>query len=113
MLLTMAATLLACGSDVDARFVNNWKLVEIDGEAYDTDLYMDLRDDGTYDARWIDMTGTDAEDISGTWYAMEYGEGDIDLFLFIGEEDSRIFTVSAIGEGQMTCNIEGIPHVFK
>lgn len=104
----VALTFTSCGESADERFVNKWELTAVDGMEVETDMYMDLRDDGTYDARWND------EDLNGTWTVLDFEDGgDIDLFLFIGEEDSRIFTVTSIGDGEMVCDLEGMAHVFN
>lgn len=119
-LALIGLTFTSCGEDVDGRFVKKWTLVEVEGFGPEDDeilgvnnCYFDLRDDGTFNARWYDENSdTEFLDLEGTWTTMDF-EGEIDLFLFYGNEDSKIFTVTSVGDGEMVMNLSEINHIFK
>lgn len=117
----------ACsGSDVDERFVKKWTLIKVVGADPKDDkilginnIFFDLREDETMDARWYDMNSTTAfEDYSGKYLVTKYGEGSNekwDLFLFYGpgQKKTKIFTVTKISDDVMIMNISNIDHIFK
>ena len=114
------------GSDVDERFVNKWTLKEVVGSDPKNakvlgidNIFFDLREDGTMDARWYDPNSMTAfEDYKGRWLTTKYGEGVAekhDLFLFYGpgEKKTKIFTINKIIDGVMIISASNIDHIFK
>ncbi|MCE3295843.1 MAG: hypothetical protein K0R65_1557 [Crocinitomicaceae bacterium] len=109
----------ACGSDVDERFVKRWTLTKVVGFGPEKDeilginnVFFDLRDDETFDARWY-KDSTDYEDLSGKWLTTKYGDK-VDLFLFYGpgQKKSKIFTITKVDDKLMVMNLSNIDHVF-
>lgn len=123
LLIVFFAVLNSCSSsDVDSQFVKKWVLTSVDGATPDQDkilginnIYFDLRDDESMDARWYDENSdTEFEDMKGRWMTTKVGE-QYDLFLFYGPETkkSKIYTIKKISGNEMTMNISGIDHYFK
>ncbi|MGV3632618.1 MAG: hypothetical protein ACO1O6_15535 [Bacteroidota bacterium] len=118
LLLVMSA---CSGSDVDERFVKRWTLTKVVGFGPEKDeilgvnnIFFDLREDETFDARWYKPDSmTDFEDLSGKWLTTKYGDK-VDLFLFYGpgQKKSKILTITKVDDKMMVMNLSNIDHVF-
>ena len=120
----MFATLNSCSnSNADSQFVQKWVLISVSGATPDQDkilgidnIYFDLRDDESMDARWYDQNSdTEFEDMKGRWMTTKVGEEGYDLFLFYGPgtKKTKIFTIKKVTERQMIMTISGIDHIFE
>lgn len=124
LLILVFAALNSCSSsNADSQFVKKWVLISVSGATPDQDkilgidnIYFDLRDDESMDARWYDQNSdTEFEDMKGRWMTTKVGEEGYDLFLFYGpgSKKTKIFTIKKVTERQMIMTISGIDHIFE